>query len=386
MGAFAVVGERSVVEDGAVLHSHVYVGPDCQVGEESVLHPHVVLRERRGARPPRGRPPGRVLGADGFGYVFDGQAHRKIPQVGGVVVEDDVEIGANTTIDRATLGETRDRPGHEDRQPRADRPQYVIGAHSIIVAQVGISGSCRIGRGVVLAGQVGVADHVTVGDGAQIGAQSGVHRDVPAGAAVIGTPAMPADVGAPGAWPRWRASRTCCGTCGLWGAAGGARAEARTWREGPRPVGERTTDIHPTAVVHPGARLGPGVRVGPFAVIGQGVCLGEDVEIGPHVVLEGPLELGARCQIHVGAVIGLPPQDLKWKPGTPSGVRIGEGTVVREYATIHRATTPDGCTVLGRDCHLMAQGHVAHDCQIGDDVIMTGYTGSPASCRSATGP
>ena len=139
-------------------------------------------------------------------------------------------------------------------------------------------------------------------------------------------------------------------------------------------MGERTTDVHPTAVVHPGAQLGPGVRVGPFAVIGQGVCLGEDAEIGPHVVLEGPLELGARCQIYVGAVIGLPPQDLKWKPGTPSGVRIGEGTVVREYSTIHRATTPDGFTVLGKDCYLMAQGHIAHDCQIGDNVIMTGYT------------
>lgn len=139
-------------------------------------------------------------------------------------------------------------------------------------------------------------------------------------------------------------------------------------------MGERATDIHATAVVDPGARISPGVRVGPFAVIGAGVCLGEDVEVGPHAVLEGPLEIGARCQIHVGAVIGLPPQDLKWKPGTPSGVRIGEGTVVREYSTIHRATTPDGWTVMGRDCYLMAQGHVAHDCQIGDRVIMTGYT------------
>jgi UDP-N-acetylglucosamine acyltransferase len=140
-------------------------------------------------------------------------------------------------------------------------------------------------------------------------------------------------------------------------------------------VGERTIDIHPTAVVHPGARLGPGVRVGPFAVVGQGVCLGEDVEVGPHVVLEGALELGARCQIHAGAAIGLPPQDLKWKPGTPSGARIGEGTVVREYATIHRATTPNGWTVIGRDCYLMAQSHVAHDCQVGDRVILTGFTG-----------
>jgi UDP-N-acetylglucosamine acyltransferase len=138
-------------------------------------------------------------------------------------------------------------------------------------------------------------------------------------------------------------------------------------------VGERTTDIHPSAVVHPGATLSPGVRVGPYAVIGAGVCLGEDVEIGPHVVLEGPLEVGARCQIYAGAAIGLPPQDLKWKPGTPSGVRIGEGTVVREYTTIHRATTPDGFTVIGKDCYLMAQGHVAHDCQVGDHVVMTGF-------------
>ena len=103
-------------------------------------------------------------------------------------------------------------------------------------------------------------------------------------------------------------------------------------------MGERTTEIHPTAVVHPGACFGPGVRIGPFAVI------------------------------------GLPPQDLKWKPDTPSGVRIGEGTVIREYATIHRASTPDGFTVLGKECYLMAQGHIAHDCQIGDNVIMTGYT------------
>jgi UDP-N-acetylglucosamine acyltransferase len=123
------------------------------------------------------------------------------------------------------------------------------------------------------------------------------------------------------------------------------------------------TAIHPTAVVDPGARLGPGVRVGPFAVVGEGVCLGEEVEIGPHVVLEGRLELGARCQIYAGAAIGLPPQDLKWIPGTPSGVRIGEGTVVREHATIHRATTPDGWTVIGRDCYLMAQGHIAHYCR-----------------------
>jgi UDP-N-acetylglucosamine acyltransferase len=138
-------------------------------------------------------------------------------------------------------------------------------------------------------------------------------------------------------------------------------------------VGERTSEIHPTAVVHPSACFGPGVRIGPYAVIGEGVCLGEDVEVGPHAVLEGSLEVGPRCQIHAGAAIGLPPQDLKWKRGMPSGVRIGEGTEIREYTTIHRASTPDGWTVIGKHCYLMAQGHVAHDCQVGDDVIMTGF-------------
>ena len=133
------------------------------------------------------------------------------------------------------------------------------------------------------------------------------------------------------------------------------------------------TDIHPTAVVHPDAQLGKGVRVGPYAIVGEGACLADDVEVGPHVVLEGRLEVGARCRIFAGAAVGLPPQDLKWQPSTPSGVRIGEGTIVREYTTIHRATTPDGWTVIGKDCYLMAQGHVAHDCQIGDGVIMTGY-------------
>lgn len=140
-------------------------------------------------------------------------------------------------------------------------------------------------------------------------------------------------------------------------------------------MGEQAAEIHPTAVVHPGAELGPGVRVGAFAVIGAGVRLSEDVEIGPHAVLEGPLEVGARCRIFAGAVVGYPPQDLKWRPDTPSGVRIGAGTIVREYTTIHRATTPEGWTTIGRDCYLMAQSHVAHDCQVGDGVILTGFTG-----------
>ena len=195
VGAFTVVGERSAIEAGAVLHPHVFVGPDCQVGEGSVLHPHVVLRARVAVGRRVVVHPGSVLGADGFGYVFDGQAHRKIPQVGRVVVEDDVEIGANVTVDRATLGETIIGRGTKIDNLVQIGHNTVIGADTIIVAQAGISGSCRIGRGVVLGGQVGIADHVTVGDGARVGSQSGVHHDVPAGAGMIGSPAIPGDAG-----------------------------------------------------------------------------------------------------------------------------------------------------------------------------------------------
>jgi UDP-3-O-[3-hydroxymyristoyl] glucosamine N-acyltransferase len=195
VAAFTVVGERSVVEAGAVLHPHVFVGADCRVGEGCVLHPHVVLRERVTLGRRVTVHPGSVLGADGFGYVFDGQAHRKIPQVGRVVVEDDVEIGANVAVDRATLGQTVIGRGTKIDNLVQIGHNTVVGAGSIIVAQAGVAGSCRIGRGVVLAGQAGVADHVTVGDGAQVGSQAGVHRDVPAGAGVIGTPAMPGDTG-----------------------------------------------------------------------------------------------------------------------------------------------------------------------------------------------
>jgi UDP-N-acetylglucosamine acyltransferase len=134
-------------------------------------------------------------------------------------------------------------------------------------------------------------------------------------------------------------------------------------------------EIHPTAVIHPKVELGAGVRVGPYAVIGAGVRVGDGTQIGPHAVLEGLLEIGAQCQIFAGAIIGFPPQDLKFKPGTPSGVRIGSDTVIREYATIHRASVEDGWTVVGDGCFIMASSHIAHDCRVGNQVILTGFSG-----------
>jgi UDP-3-O-[3-hydroxymyristoyl] glucosamine N-acyltransferase len=191
VGALAVIEPRAVVRAGARIFPFAYVGADAEVGEGSVLYPHVVLREavRIGRRVIVHA--GAVLGADGFGYAFDGTAHQKIPQVGGVVVEDDVEIGANTAIDRATIGDTVIGRGTKIDNLVQIAHNVEIGAHAVIAGQAGIAGSARVGRGAVLAGQVGVADHVTVGDGVILGARSGAASDILAAGQYAGVPARP---------------------------------------------------------------------------------------------------------------------------------------------------------------------------------------------------
>ena len=195
--ASASVGALCVIESGATigprvrLHALVHVGPGVEIAEDCLIYPHVSLRE--GVR--LGRRviihAGAVLGADGFGFAFDGSTHRKIPQVGGVLIEDDVEIGANTTIDRATFGDTIIHRGTKIDNLVQVGHNVEVGEHSLLIAQVGISGSSRLGKGVVLAGQVGVADHVTIGDGVIAGAQAGIPSSIEAGEKVLGTPARP---------------------------------------------------------------------------------------------------------------------------------------------------------------------------------------------------
>jgi UDP-3-O-[3-hydroxymyristoyl] glucosamine N-acyltransferase len=180
----ASVGALAVVEPGASIGARVrigplvYVGADVEIGEDSVLFPHVVIYA--GCR--LGRRvlvhSGAVIGADGFGFVPGREGHVKIPQVGIVVIQDDVEIGANSTIDRATLGETT-----IGRGAKLDNLVHVghnveIGEGSLIAGQAGIAGSSRLGARVVIGGQVGIADHVTIGDGAMMAAQSGTTRDI----------------------------------------------------------------------------------------------------------------------------------------------------------------------------------------------------------------
>jgi UDP-N-acetylglucosamine acyltransferase len=140
------------------------------------------------------------------------------------------------------------------------------------------------------------------------------------------------------------------------------------------------TSIHRMAAVDPRAELGCDVRVGAFSVIGPEVVLGDGVEVGHHVVLEGRMAVGPRVRISHGAVLGGVPQDLKYKDGTPSGVRIGEATVVRELVTIHRASRSEGWTDIGPGCLLMALSHVAHDCRLGRGVIVINYAGIAGHC------
>lgn len=123
------------------------------------------------------------------------------------------------------------------------------------------------------------------------------------------------------------------------------------------------------------AEIGAGVRIGAFSVIDGEVTIGTEAIIGHHVVLEGRVVIGPQAQVGHGSALGGVPQDLKFKPGTPSGVRVGAGTSIREYVTIHRATTPEGWTEVGEDCLLMAMCHVAHDCRLGRGVILINYAG-----------
>jgi UDP-3-O-[3-hydroxymyristoyl] glucosamine N-acyltransferase len=167
---------------GSVFYPGVFLGQDCRVGDHCVLYPNVVVRERCRIGNRVILHPGGVVGSDGFGYAGHGNQRLKIPQIGIVEIEDDVEIGANTTVDRATLGRTVIGRGAKIDNLVQIAHNVIVGENSVIAAQAGIAGSTRIGKDVTLAGQVGVVNHVQIGDGAVIGPQSGVAKSVPAGA------------------------------------------------------------------------------------------------------------------------------------------------------------------------------------------------------------
>jgi len=191
IGAHCVVESRAVIGADAVLMARCYVGVASRIGAGTLLYPGVVVREECVLGERCIVHPNAVIGADGFGFAFDSGSYHKIPQVGGVIIGDDVEIGANTTIDRATTDATRVGDGTKIDNLVQIGHNVIIGRHCIVVAQVGISGSTELEDYVTIGGQAGVTGHIRIGRGAQVGAQSGVTKSIAAGNTVFGYPAMP---------------------------------------------------------------------------------------------------------------------------------------------------------------------------------------------------
>lgn len=197
LGDDVEVGPYAVLEAGARvgarsrIGAHAVVGRGVEMGEDCVLHPHVVLYPgaRLGSRVILHA--GARIGVDGFGYAWIDGGHRKVPQVGECIVEDDVEIGANTTIDRGSIGDTRIGAGTKLDNLVHLAHNVRVGPHCAAAALVGIAGSTRLGTGVFLGGQAGVIGHLAVGDGVKVAAKAGVFRDVPPGETVSGTPSRP---------------------------------------------------------------------------------------------------------------------------------------------------------------------------------------------------
>ena len=187
----AVVSAGASVGPRAVLYPGVFLGEEVVVGEDSVLYPNVVVYRRCTIGRRVILHAGVVIGADGFGFARPGVENVKIPQVGWVRIDDDVEIGANTTIDRGTFGPTWIQRGVKIDNLVQIGHNVTVGEYSVIVAQAGVSGSTSLGRGVIIGGQAGMVGHIRLGDHVMVTAQTGVHKDVPAHSIVSGTPHMP---------------------------------------------------------------------------------------------------------------------------------------------------------------------------------------------------
>ncbi len=191
VGALTVIGADVEIGDGTVLFPLVSIYPRARIGKHCLIHSHVSIREDVQVGNRVILHSGVIVGSDGFGYIkLEDGSHKKIPQKGTVIIEDDVEVGANAAIDRAALGQTVIRRGAKIDNLVQVAHNVEVGENAILAGQVGIAGSSRVGKNTVLAGQVGVADHLNIGDNVIAIAQTGIARDVPSGAIIAGTPEM----------------------------------------------------------------------------------------------------------------------------------------------------------------------------------------------------
>ncbi len=194
IGAYVIIEKGVEIGDNTIIYAGTYIGHDTKIGSDCLIYPNVSIRERISIGNRVIIHSGTVIGSDGFGFATVKGVHHRIPQIGTVVIEDDVEIGANVTIDRARFDKTIIGRGTKIDNLVQIAHNVVIGENSIIVAQAGISGSTIIGKGVILAGQAGVVGHISIGDGSIVGAQSGVTKSVPPGTVVLGSPARPISI------------------------------------------------------------------------------------------------------------------------------------------------------------------------------------------------
>ena len=188
---FVYIGDGCALADGVTIYPHCFIGSNVTIGEQTLIYPGVTIRE--GCRIGRRVliQAGSIIGSDGFGFAKDGPKYYKIPQVGIVQIDDDVEIGAGNTIDRAALGRTWIQRGVKTDNQVHIAHNVTVGEDTVLVAQVGISGSTKIGSRVTLAGQVGTVGHITIGDDVIVGAKGGISADIPPGQIVSGAPHMP---------------------------------------------------------------------------------------------------------------------------------------------------------------------------------------------------
>lgn len=191
VGPHCVVGEKVKIGARSILQGGNHVGASCQLGDDVNLFPNVVIYSRSEIGNRVRIHAGTVIGADGFGYVQDNGIHRKVPQIGNVIIRDDVEIGANVTVDRGALGPTLIGKGTKIDNLVQIAHNVSIGEHCLVISQVGIAGSTKVGNYVILAGQAGLAGHLKIGNRVTIAAQAGVMNSIPDGEKWLGSPAQP---------------------------------------------------------------------------------------------------------------------------------------------------------------------------------------------------